>query len=228
MAQILNCAELQKVLHLPDCDGRRGLYLAIDGPDGIGKSTLVTFAAKALKRSGREVIVRSEPERNGPLWRTIRDHRLSGKYSDEVWLLILIAASLASQSRHNTTPDPRSVGVWILTDRSPMAAFAHYWQSVDTCLRDALISRFVPPDALIWLRPKGPDLLRRRLHERREAEEHVYETLAEGRNYDDVAVWLKRRGWPIITVDATESATTEALWHEVLKRVSSLPLRKLA
>jgi len=41
--------------------GRRGMFLAIEGIDGVGKSTLLRSLASALRRRGLSVAVRREP-----------------------------------------------------------------------------------------------------------------------------------------------------------------------
>jgi len=205
--------------HAPDGPAGRGFYLAIDGPDGSGKSTLAGLAADALAGSGLEVVVRAEPERNGPLWPAIRDHRLSGEYPDETWLLVLAAASLAMQKRPGGTLDLRSAGMWVITDRSPLSMLAHYWRSVDGDLRDALISRFTPPDLLILLTPDSPGLLRRRLRVRGEAEEHIDETVRAWENYGEAGGWLAQRGWPVVSVDIMDDTGTEAVWQSIWKRI---------
>lgn len=50
-----------------------GLYIAIEGIDGSGKSTQLEAIQKSLESAGKEVVVTSEPQPTGPVQKLIRD-----------------------------------------------------------------------------------------------------------------------------------------------------------
>jgi dTMP kinase len=50
----------------PFSDHQRGLFVSVDGPSGIGKSTIIRHLAQLLVAAGEEVHVTAEPS-TGPI-----------------------------------------------------------------------------------------------------------------------------------------------------------------
>ena len=50
-----------------------GLYIAIEGIDGSGKSTQVSHIQEYFKQQGKEVVVTSEPQHGSMIEKMIRD-----------------------------------------------------------------------------------------------------------------------------------------------------------
>src|SRR5579871_3688396 len=51
----------------------KGLYIAIEGIDGSGKSTQVSCIRDYFQEQGKEVVVTSEPQHGSPIEQMIRD-----------------------------------------------------------------------------------------------------------------------------------------------------------
>jgi dTMP kinase len=204
---------------------RTGLYIAVDGPDGSGKSTLVSFAAEQLRSRFKSVVTLAEPERDAPLWPVIRDHRLSGEFSDDIWTLVLAAASLGSQKRCGGMLDRIADGSCVITDRSPLSFVAHYFCAVDRSLFEALLVRFRRPDILFLLQPDNPELLRWRLRNRGESETDIEQDCSVWKNYEAAGDWMVQLGWNVQPLTVSANKPVHRLWAEASKHILPLDAR---
>src|SRR5699024_874721 len=105
--------------------GSRGYFISIEGIEGAGKSTQLSFIHQLLKEAGKSVMVTREPG-GTRLGEQIRElllaPRLEGM-SIETELLLIFAARIEHVQKV-ITPALES-GRWVLCDRFTDASYAY-------------------------------------------------------------------------------------------------------
>ncbi len=103
----------------------RGRFITVEGGEGAGKSTCLTFIRDRLAAAGHEVVVTREPG-GTPLAERIRDlllgHHTDGM-SDDCELLLVFAARADHLARVIRPALER--GAWVLSDRFTDATYAY-------------------------------------------------------------------------------------------------------
>lgn len=128
------------------------IFIAIEGIDGVGKSTVISKTASRLTSLGYNVYVTSEPSQS-PIGRLIRDWLLkpgSSVAHASVYALLFVADRV--QHYHAEVKDMLDKGYIVITERYMESTFAY--QSVMGLPMDWLIElhRYVPrPDLTIVL-----------------------------------------------------------------------------
>ena len=99
-----------------------GKFITLEGIDGAGKSTHLTFIAERLRARGQQVVVTREPG-GTPLGEMLRDLVLSQKMNVETETLIMFA----SRREHidKVIVPALEKGIWVLSDRFTDATFAY-------------------------------------------------------------------------------------------------------
>ena len=103
----------------------RGAFITLEGIEGVGKSTNLTFVAAMLRTAGLEVVTTREPG-GTPLGERVRSWVLEGDHgqlSAEVETLLMFAAR-AQHLEHVIRP-ALAAGRWVLCDRFTDATFAY-------------------------------------------------------------------------------------------------------
>ncbi|OFZ96608.1 MAG: dTMP kinase [Betaproteobacteria bacterium RBG_19FT_COMBO_58_11] len=100
----------------------QGKFITLEGIDGAGKSTHLSFIAERLRAKGRQVVVTREPG-GTPLGEMLRDLVLSQKMHVETETLIMFA----SRREHidKVIVPALEKGIWVLSDRFTDATFAY-------------------------------------------------------------------------------------------------------
>jgi dTMP kinase len=103
----------------------RGWFLTLEGVEGTGKSTNLTFITDYLRNAGVDLIVTREPG-GTPLGEEIRSlllsHRDEGMHPDTE--LLLMFAARAEHLRRKIQP-ALAAGQWVLSDRFTDATYAY-------------------------------------------------------------------------------------------------------
>ncbi|MFC3117072.1 dTMP kinase [Cellvibrio fontiphilus] len=104
---------------------QRGKFLTIEGTEGVGKSTNLTFVRDWLVARGIEVIVTREPG-GTPLAEEVRSLLLSKRDEpvDETAELLLVFAARAQHLTQLIKP-ALARGAWVLSDRFTDATYAY-------------------------------------------------------------------------------------------------------
>jgi dTMP kinase len=102
---------------------RNHRYIALEGGDGSGKTTLSVALAARLRSSGDEVVEVREPG-GTPLGETIRELLLDSDRVDRWAEVFLFAAQRAQLARDVVTPALEG-GAWVISDRTFYSSIAY-------------------------------------------------------------------------------------------------------
>lgn len=98
-------------------------YIALEGGDGSGKSTVGAALAARLERAGEKVVMVREPG-GTPLGEAIRTLLLDSETLDDWAEVFLFAAQRAELAREVVEP-ALSSGEWVISDRSYYSSIAY-------------------------------------------------------------------------------------------------------
>lgn len=98
-------------------------YIALEGGDGTGKSTVAAALAEAIEASGSKTLVVREPG-GTPLGEAIRGLLLDSETLDDWAEVFLFAAQRAELAREVIGPALES-GTWVVSDRSYYSSIAY-------------------------------------------------------------------------------------------------------
>lgn len=96
---------------------KRGLFITVEGGEGVGKSTNIAFMQQVLQENGLEVIVTREPG-GTPLAEEIREVLIKNreeKVVSETELLLMFAAR--AQHLYQKILPALEKGQWVISDR---------------------------------------------------------------------------------------------------------------
>ncbi len=103
----------------------RGRFITLEGSEGAGKSTNLSYIHQRLQQAGLEVVLTREPG-GTPLGETIRelllDHRQQAMASDTELLLMFAARA---QHLNELIIPALDAGKWVLCDRFTDATYAY-------------------------------------------------------------------------------------------------------
>lgn len=103
----------------------KGLFITIEGGEGVGKSTNIAFIQEALASKGIESIITREPG-GTPLAEEIREVLIKNReetVASETELLLMFAAR--AQHLHQKILPALEKGVWVISDRFTDATYAY-------------------------------------------------------------------------------------------------------
>ncbi|HEU5112419.1 MAG TPA: dTMP kinase [Acidimicrobiia bacterium] len=102
---------------------RNHRYIALEGGDGSGKTTLSAALAARLRSSGDEVVEVREPG-GTPLGETVRELVLDSEQVDHWAEVFLFAAQRAQLARDVVAPALQR-GAWVISDRTYYSSIAY-------------------------------------------------------------------------------------------------------
>ncbi|SFV81715.1 Thymidylate kinase [hydrothermal vent metagenome] len=104
---------------------QRGKFITIDGVEGAGKSTQITFICDYLKAKGVNVILTREPGGTdvGEKIRTLLLSNSTGKMHADTELMLMFAAR--NEHIQNKIMPALKQGDWVLSDRFTDASYAY-------------------------------------------------------------------------------------------------------
>lgn len=100
-----------------------GHYIALEGVDGSGKSTVAAALARRLEADGHQVVVVREPGGTA-VGETVRRLLLDSETLDEWAEAFLFAAQRAELAREVIRPALKS-GAWVISDRTYYSSIAY-------------------------------------------------------------------------------------------------------
>ena len=103
----------------------RGLFITVEGIEGVGKTTNMEYVHEALVAAGIEVVLTREPggtELGEKIRGLLLDHR-NGSMVDDTELLLMFAAR--AQHLAEVVEPALAAGKWVLCDRFTDATYAY-------------------------------------------------------------------------------------------------------
>lgn len=103
----------------------RGLFITVEGGEGVGKSTNIDFIARSLGEAGIDFVLTREPG-GTPLAEAIRQLLLAPRdegVAENTELLLMFAAR--AQHIHGVIEPALAAGQWVLCDRFTDATYAY-------------------------------------------------------------------------------------------------------
>ena len=102
----------------------KGRYIALEGIEGSGKSTIAEILAESLSSTGLDVSVVREPGAT-PVGERIRSVLLDGEAELGSWTEALLFAASRAQLARDVIGPALSEGKWIIGDRSIYSSLAY-------------------------------------------------------------------------------------------------------
>ena len=100
-----------------------GHYVALEGIEGAGKSTIARYLADHLRSTGRDVVIVREPGGTAP-GEGIRDLLLHGEHL-EPWTEALLFAAQRAQLVAEVVRPALAAGTWVISDRTVYSSLAY-------------------------------------------------------------------------------------------------------
>ena len=101
-----------------------GRYIAFEGVDGAGKSTVAEAVAEQLRAEGRQVVTVREPGATA-VGEAIREILLHSHDDLVPWAEALLFAAARAQLAEQTVRPLLEAGAWVLSDRSVYSSLAY-------------------------------------------------------------------------------------------------------
>lgn len=101
-----------------------GRYIAFEGVDGAGKSTVAEAVAEQLRADGRQVVTVREPGATA-VGEAIREILLHSHDDLVPWAEALLFAAARAQLAEQTLRPLLEAGAWVLSDRSVYSSLAY-------------------------------------------------------------------------------------------------------
>lgn len=178
-----------------------GVFVTVDGPGGVGKSTAVDLITQALDDQGIPVHVTTEPSHT-PLGELIRH----GTYT---YRGMALACLVAGDRHHHLTSEVLPAlreGRVVLCDRYlPSSLVLQRLDGIPTEVVWQLNRGSYVPDMVVLLNA-DPDIIAERLHSRgghSRFEAQPGGSHAESGLYHQAAAELLAAGWPVTALDCT-------------------------
>lgn len=190
------------------------MFVAVDGPNGVGKTATVERVTEELRRQGHDVQALRQPS-DSDLGRFVRaaEHGFRG-----LSLAILVVADRLVQVATDIRP-ALAAGRTVICDRHVASTLV--LQRLDGLDLEALwqMNADVPMPDLQVILLASPEVLKVRLDERGrfsrfERSEGIEEL--EVLYYRETADWLRARGQPVLTIE-TDRGSVDEIAAEVIE-----------
>lgn len=197
----------------------RGVFIAVEGPNGVGKTTSAAALAARLRERGIRVLLTTEPS-DAPLGKLSRsgESGLCGRA-----LALAIAADRAYHVQAEIEP-ALDAGTWVISDRYLPSSLV--LQRVDGMDLEEIwtYNAFAPPPELTFYLDHDPVIIRARLDERRHHSrlERIGSPEQEVALYGDAFRFLERRGWRQARIDCRGRTPAEIV-HAMTAHLDQLP-----
>ena len=196
----------------------KGLFVTVDGPNGVGKTSVVAGVTKRLRELGREVLETLEPT-NSELGKFIRQSE--SKYRGRTYAC-LIAADRYHHLHQEVIPALKKGEVVVSARYVESSLVLQRLDDVELDFIWELNSHVVIPDLSVIL-TATPEALTQRLQKRTSLSRFEVEEsrAAELAYYLEAADFLSLRAFNIMVLD-NETMTLEQNVARITKKVQSL------
>ncbi|MGH3761018.1 dTMP kinase [Actinophytocola sp.] len=195
---------------------RPGLFVSVDGPGGVGKSTVVALVAQELRTHGLPVHATTQPSRT-----PLGDHIRHGTHTYRgMALACLVTGDRHHQLTAEILPALRHGNVVICDRYLPSSLVLQRLDGLTPRTVWELNAGIATPDLSLIL-STDPAIIADRLHSRgghSRFEQRPDASTAEVRLYHQAAVELADAGWPLLTLDATHPPETiaDTVVHQIM------------
>lgn len=204
-------------------EGKRGLFIVLEGPDGAGISTQTALLQASLSSRGLRAVATKEPT-SGPIGAVIRQalsHRLvygGGQSLENDVMALLFAADRLDHIKADILPRLKA-GIHVICDRYRLSSYAYQGLTLGQEWVRSINSRSIDPDITLFI-DVPPEVSQQRIASRGGHIE-LYETEERLRpvysNYLSLIAQLRAEGENIVIVDGTLSV--DAVSAAILDKV---------
>jgi len=203
----------------------RGLFVSVDGPSAVGKSTVVQHLARLMVASGEEVHVTAEPS-GGPIGRLCRE-------LTETVTGYALACLYAADRYHHLEREIRphtEAGRTVITDRYvPSGLVMQRFDGIDLPFLMQVNERADRPDLAVILQA-APEVIARRLLQR--GPHSRFQRLpdssrAEVGFYHEATERLMRAGYQVLAVDVNHEQPEQAAAVIAERLTTLLAIRRI-
>ena len=103
---------------------RRGFYIALEGVEGVGKSTVAAALTALIEDAGHEVITVREPG-GTPTGERVRHVLLDTEDEVAPWTEALLFSAARAQLARDVVEPALQAGTWVVSDRSVYSSLAY-------------------------------------------------------------------------------------------------------
>ena len=207
------------------CHHHRGLFVSVDGPSAVGKSTVVEHLARLMIASGEEVHVTAEPS-GGPIGQLCRE-------LTETVTGYALACLYAADRYHHVEREIRphtEAGRTVITDRYvPSSLVMQRFDGIDLPFLMQLNERADRPDLAVILQA-DPEVIAGRLHQRgahSRFQRVPGSSRAEAGFYHEATERLIRSGYNVLTVDVSHQQAEQAAAVVAERLTTLLAIRRI-
>jgi dTMP kinase len=179
----------------------RGLFVTVDGPGGVGKTTVVALLDDILKTQTVPVHVTTQPSRT-----ELGNHIRHGTHTYRGMALACLVAGDRHHQLVTEIAPALQAGKVVLCDRYlPSSLVLQRLDGLSARTVWQLNAGVLIPDTAVLLSCE-PEIVERRLHARgtnSRFEQQPGASQAEVTLYHQAAAELADAGWPLLTLDAT-------------------------
>lgn len=174
-----------------------GSFIVIEGPNGVGKSTIIEVLFLRLKENGVEVVPTKEPSKS-ELGLYIRQNQ--NRYSKDV-LACLVAANRYEHIETIIRPAVEK-GKVVLCDRYfPSSLVYQLMDGLDPGFVHGLNQKILIPDLTVFL-TASENILKERLNQRDDKTRFEFDQKMEIDLYKEACLSQISNGWNIIELDS--------------------------
>jgi dTMP kinase len=195
---------------------RAGLFISVDGPGGVGKSTVVALLGEILQAKGLAAHATTQPSRT-----PLGDHIRHGTHTyRNMALACLVAGDRHHQLATEILPALESGAVVVCDRYLPSSLVLQRLDGLTARTVWELNAGVMPPDLAVIL-TTDPAIIAQRLHGRgghSRFEQRPDASAEEVRLYHEAIVELADAGWPLLTVDGAAAPDTiaETVAHQIM------------
>jgi len=176
----------------------RGVYIAVEGVDGAGKTTQARKLVKYLRKHGYNAVYTYEPSK-GPVGQVIRRMLKNMLHTSEDVMALLFAADRLHHHQQVVANLLRQ-GFVVVSDRSVVSSLAY--QTAATKRRDWVreVNRYaLKPDIVVYI-DLSPETALKRLGRKRYRYEEASFLQKVSKEYDRIL----KAGWRVVRVDGDQ------------------------
>jgi len=188
-----------------------GAFIVIDGPNGVGKTTIIDSVCTALKGSS---FMRTKEPTTSELGINIRKNQ--DKYSKEV-LACLVAANRYEHLDTVVIPCLQSGNVVVCDRYYPSSLVYQLIDGLDLSFVEGLNQRILVPQLTVFLQADEA-IVKARLLERDHLTRFERDQKKEIQLYEDARLLLEKKGWKTMSIDTAKqdvSAITQLIVSEI-------------